>query len=122
MYCLRAAKINSSCLVFYVEVSEGSEQVQQIETTAPAMSVHVLLGAGQGLGAYSEMKSATSWRKQSSVELSTPQKWSAIQPCPIVGVKTHFIRDVSVGVMAQPSSLADYCRFARHPPTIQKLI
>ena len=43
----------------YVEVSEGPEQVQQIETTAPAMSVHVLLGAGQGLGAYSEMKSAT---------------------------------------------------------------
>ena len=58
MYCLRAAKINSSCLVFYVEVSEGSEQVQQIETTAPAMSLRVVLAAGRGIGAYSEMKSA----------------------------------------------------------------
>ena len=39
------------------EVSEESEQVQQIETTAPAISLHELLGAGQGLGAYSEVRS-----------------------------------------------------------------
>jgi hypothetical protein len=57
MYCLHAGKINSLMSGLVDEVSEESEEVQQIETTAATLSVHVVLGAGQGLGAYSEMKS-----------------------------------------------------------------
>jgi hypothetical protein len=101
MYCLHAGKINSLCLVLYLEVSEGSEQVQQIETTAVTLSVRVVLGGGRGLGAHSEVKSGKR-RGERSRRLNCRHYRSgrAIQPCPIVGVKTPFHQRFSVGVMA----------------------